>query len=133
MTSLGLADKVALEGHRSDIAPFLMSADIFLIPSLWEGFGLVAVEGMNAGLPVIAANVSGLREVVGLDGKCAILVPPTDAQAIAAAVKDLIKDVKKRCNIGEAAFERSKLFDKRRMTEEYIEAYKVTAQKVAYA
>jgi len=55
---------VRFEGHVEDVGPFLRDADIFLMPSLWEGFGLAAVEGMNAGVPVVASEIPGLREVV---------------------------------------------------------------------
>lgn len=129
--SLGLADKVTFKGHVSDITPFLREADIFLIPSLWEGFGLAAVEGMNAGLPVVASDVSGLRDVVGTDGACALLVPPIEPPAIAEALGTLIGDGQKRHDMGEAAFERSMRFDRYRMTENYIRAYVVTAQEMA--
>jgi glycosyltransferase involved in cell wall biosynthesis len=121
--SLGLSGTVAFEGHKSDITPYLEAADIFLIPSLWEGFGLAAVEGMNAGLPVVASDVAGLREVVGTDGTCALLVPPTEPRAIAEALGALIGDAHKRRTMGEAAFIRSKLFDRQKMTEEYIVVY----------
>jgi len=59
-----LEDKVNLVGWSDAIETHLHAADIQLIPSLWEGFGLVAVEGMSTGLPVVASNVDGLREVL---------------------------------------------------------------------
>ena len=59
-----LEGKVHLVGWSDAIETYLHSADIQLIPSLWEGFGLVAVEGMSTGLPVVASNVDGLREVL---------------------------------------------------------------------
>ena len=133
VASLGLSDKIALEGHRSDITPFLTGADIFLIPSLWEGFGLVAVEGMNAGLPVVASDVSGLREVVGTEGTCAYLVSPSDPDAMSHTLRDLITSPKKRHAMGEAAFERAKLFDRHGMTKQYIAAYHSMAKEAAYA
>lgn len=129
----GLSGKVVFEGHRSDITPFLQHADIFLIPSLWEGFGLAAVEGMNAGLPVVASDVSGLREVVGSDGTCALLVPPSDPQAIAEALGALVTDARKRGTMGKAAFARSKLFDRRIMSEKYLAAYCSVTQQVVHA
>jgi len=61
---------------------------------------------MNAGLPVVAADVSGLRDVVGTDGKCAMLVSPSDPQEIAAALMELIGSAQKRQTMGKAAFER---------------------------
>jgi len=60
-----LENKVKLLGWSDDIEAQLHEADIQLIPSLWEGFGLVAVEGMSTGLPIAASDVTGLREVLG--------------------------------------------------------------------
>ena len=61
---LGIDEHVTFLGHIQDIPRLLAEADIFLIPSLWEGFGLAALEAMNAGLPVIASDVDGLKELI---------------------------------------------------------------------
>jgi len=124
---------IHFEGHVSDVGHFLQVADIFLMPSLWEGFGLAAVEGMNAGLPVVASDIEGLREVVGTDETSALLAPPSDPQAIATALEALINDPKKRQKMGKAAFERAKLFDKKTMTEAYISAYQSMVPEASYA
>ena len=63
--SLKLENKVKLVGWKENIEKYLKAADIQLIPSLYEGFGLVAVEGMSSGLPVVASNIPGLKEVLG--------------------------------------------------------------------
>ena len=131
--SLGVTDKVSFVGHKSDIKPFLEHADILLIPSLWEGFGLAAVEGMNAGLPIIASDVPGLREVVGKNGACGFLVPPSEPEAITAALKTLIAEPQKRQEMGKTAFERAKRFDRKTMAQAYISAYRYIVPKAAYA
>ncbi len=131
--SLGISDKVSFAGHKPDIMPFLQDADIFLIPSLWEGFGLAAVEGMNAGLPLVASDVPGLREVVGTAGGCGLLVAPSEPEAIAVALEALISDPQKRHEMGKAAFERAKLFDRQTMAATYISAYRSMVPEVAYA
>ncbi|MEL6828561.1 MAG: glycosyltransferase [Pseudomonadota bacterium] len=105
--SLGIADKVTFAGHCADVKPFLENADICLIPSLWEGFGLVAVEAMNASLPVVASNVPGLREVVGKDDKAAILVDPLDTTSISAALVSLLASSDLRTKLGSAGFIRA--------------------------
>lgn len=69
-----LEDKVMLVGWQSDVEKYYRKADIQLIPSHREGFGLVAVEGMSTGLPVVASDVDGLREVVGTQSKAVELV-----------------------------------------------------------
>ena len=124
---------VRFEGHVTDVSPYLQEADIFLMTSLWEGFGLAAVEGMNAGLPVVASDIAGLREIVGTDGRCALLVPPEEPRAIANALATLIGDAQKRQDMGDAAFRRAALFDKRLMSEKYIEAYRSIVRARAYA
>jgi D-inositol-3-phosphate glycosyltransferase len=65
--------------------------DVLVVPSLSESFGLVAIEAMSVGLPVVATSVEGLRSVVveGITGK---LVPSRDSKAIANAVEDILKD-----------------------------------------
>ncbi|WP_282154081.1 glycosyltransferase family 4 protein [Ruegeria atlantica] len=124
---------VRFEGHVTDVSSFLQEADIFLMTSLWEGFGLAAVEGMNAGLPVVASDIAGLRDVVGTDGTCALLVPPTEPRVIAKALETLIEDAQKRQIMGEAGFRRAESFDKRLMSEKYIAAYHAAARVVSYA
>ncbi|WP_369781564.1 glycosyltransferase [Pseudomonas sp. WC2401] len=67
-----------------DLQSLYLTADILIVPSRWEGFGLVAVEAMRAGLPVIASNVGGLAEVVE-DNATGILIDPNSVQALVDA------------------------------------------------
>jgi len=70
--------------------PFLYSgADVFVFPSLWEGFGLPPLEAMACGTPVVTSNVSSLPEVVG---DAAILVDPNSAEEIADAIYQILID-----------------------------------------
>jgi len=73
-------------GERDDVPELLAEADILVVPSRWEGFGLVAVEAMAAGVPVVASGVDGLLEVLGDVG---VFVPPEDPQALRAALQRL--------------------------------------------
>ncbi|MDX8396594.1 MAG: glycosyltransferase family 4 protein, partial [Mariprofundaceae bacterium] len=86
----GLASRVHFLGYVGDVRDNLCHADVFLIASRWEGFGLAAVEAMNASLPVIASDIPGLREVVRQEPACAILVDPESPGAIADALRDLL-------------------------------------------
>lgn len=116
---LGLADVVDFAGYVPDVSALLQEADIFLIPSLWEGFGLAAVEGMNAALPVIAADVAGLREVVGPDGQAALLVDPQEPASIAAAIRRLAESADLRRQLGQNGFARSQSF----RLEDFVSAH----------
>ncbi|MCL2704806.1 MAG: glycosyltransferase [Spirochaetaceae bacterium] len=70
----GLEKKVILSGWFDQVEKYLHEADIQLIPSLWEGFGLVAVEGMSTGIFIIASEVDGLKEVLGQNNPSVKLV-----------------------------------------------------------
>ncbi len=87
--SLGLAEDVEFAGFVGDIPGFLSSIEIFVLPSLYEGLGVSVLEAMAAGLPVVAAKVGGLPEIVE-DGVTGLLVPPGDPQAVARAVATLV-------------------------------------------
>lgn len=76
-------------------------ASVLCVPSLFESFGLVVLEGMRAGLPVVASRVGGMAEI--LDGDHGILVPPGDARALADALDTLLGDDTMRARIGAAA------------------------------
>lgn len=121
---LGLNEKITFLGYCSDVPSLLKKADIFLIPSQWEGFGLAAVEAMNASLPIVAGNVAGLREVVNTDPACGLLVDPNSPEGIAAALRKLINDSSLRDEMGENGFVTSKQFSEDRMVHAYITFYK---------
>ena len=78
-------------GVVDDVAPFLQAADLLLLPSASESFGLVALEAMASSVPVVASRVGGLPEVVP-DGKAGFLLPAGDVEAMAARVVQLLTD-----------------------------------------
>lgn len=88
---LGLARRTHFLGWRTDISVLMAGLDIFVMPSLWEGFGLVLLEAMAQGLPVVGSNVSAIPEIV-VSGETGLLVPPRDAEALAAALRTLLSD-----------------------------------------
>jgi glycosyltransferase involved in cell wall biosynthesis len=88
---LGLGDRVEFVGFRRDIADFLSLADIIVIPSLMEGFGLVMAEAMAVGRPVVATRAGGMVEIA-TDGKDALLVRPGDPQDLADGINRLLAD-----------------------------------------
>ncbi len=93
---------VELLGHVEDPAPFYRALDALVMPSLAEGFGLVAAEAGACGVPVIATTASSLPEVV-LDGRTGVLVAPGDAAALAGAVRDMLSDPARAARLGIAA------------------------------
>jgi glycosyltransferase involved in cell wall biosynthesis len=105
--SLGLGERVRFEGERADAANLLAGLDLLVQPSLWEGFGLSALEAMAAGLPVVASRVGGVPEVVrdGLDG---LLVPAGDPVRLAAAMTAILGDPDRAARLGAAGRERAR-------------------------
>ncbi|MGZ9258411.1 MAG: glycosyltransferase family 4 protein [Candidatus Binatia bacterium] len=89
--ALGLDNIVKFLGFVANPEEFLRSIDIFVMPSLFEGLGVAALEAMAAGKPVVATRVGGLAESV-LDGQTGLLVAPRDGRAIADAVAQLVND-----------------------------------------
>lgn len=87
----GLADSIHLLGVRSDIPRVLLASDIMVLASVEEGLPNVVLEGMAAGLPVVATCVGGNPELV-VDGVTGLLPPPADSVALADALLSLIED-----------------------------------------
>lgn len=101
----GLRDHVALLGQRSDVPELMAQADAFVHTARWEGFGLVLLEAMAAGLPVVTTAVGAIPEVVA-GHETALLVPPDDAPAFAAAVRALVDDPDRARRLARAGHER---------------------------
>jgi len=120
---LGLESKVRFLGYVETIPELLASADIFLMPSRWEGFGLAAVDAMNASLPLVVSDVPGLREVVKGDSPCAILVDPESPESIAGGLQRLLVSSELRLRLGENAFKQAQKFSVDQMVEAYIDLY----------
>jgi glycosyltransferase involved in cell wall biosynthesis len=89
--TLGLREEVSFVGFVRDVPKFLSSIDVLVLPSLYEGLGVAALEGMAAGKPVVATRVGGLTESI-VDGETGFLVPPEDGAALADAIDRLVED-----------------------------------------
>jgi glycosyltransferase involved in cell wall biosynthesis len=103
---LGLGGRIIFAGHRADVRPFYALADVLTLPSHSEGSPNVLLEAMAAGLPVAAAAVGGVPEIAD-DGESALLVPPRDSQAMAAALARLLTDAPLAAGLAARARERA--------------------------
>ncbi len=88
---LGLGEIVSLKGPRLDVFECDATFDIFVAPSLYEGFGIVLLEAMSMKKPIVASRVDGIMEVVK-DGHTGILVPPADPKSLAKAIEYLLEN-----------------------------------------
>jgi glycosyltransferase involved in cell wall biosynthesis len=119
---LGLDGSAHVLG-RVEPRDWLARADVFAHTSRWEGFGLVLLEAMLAGLPVVATRVSAVPEIVA-DGETGVLVPAGDAAAVAAGLAQLLGDAGLRTRLGDAGRRRAhEEFSVERMTSRTIEVY----------
>ncbi len=97
----GIADRVRFLGQRSDVSRLMAAADVFCQPNIGpEPFGIVFVEALYAGLPVVTSAFGGAVEIV--DPTCGVLTAPGDAEAVAAALRGLIQDPSRRQALGAA-------------------------------
>ena len=105
---LGLDDVVEFVSGVSDerIYELYSEAELAIVPSLYEGFSLPAIEAMSCGVAVVATTGGALPEVVGRDNETALLVPPGDSEALAARISSALDDPELRARIGAAGRER---------------------------
>jgi len=117
---LKLSQQVYLLGNRNDVPALLSVADIFVLPSRWEGLSMAMLEAMGAGLPVVATEVEGMGEVIqqNIQG---LLIPPEDADALAGALLELIKHPALRNKMGLEARKRiEESYTTELMCEKYL-------------
>jgi glycosyltransferase involved in cell wall biosynthesis len=122
-TQLDIADRVVMPG-RLELRDWLERADVFLHTSRWEGFGMVLLEAMLAGLPVVATRVSAVPEVVA-DGETGILVDAGNWRAAAAALDRYFMNPELARAAGAAGVRRAReRFSVARMTERTVDVYR---------
>ena len=121
------ADGVRFLGMRNDVDRLYGAMDLFVLPSWREGFPRAAMEAAATGLPVIATDVRGCRQVVEHDVS-GLLVPVRDPAALAEAIRSLGDDAERRKRMGEAAIERTAShFDEDRVVEIVLDTYRRVA------
>jgi len=119
---LGLTDAVRYVGVVDEVAPLLKAADVLLLPSETESFGLVALEAMASGVPVVASDVGGLPEVVE-HGVSGFLAPVGDIDAMAAYCMRILEDCGDSKQFSLAARARAAIFDYRTIIPQYERVY----------
>lgn len=120
---LGLKDKVIFTGYITDEEKPLLyqGAQLFVFPSLYEGFGLPPLEAMASGCPVISSNTSSLPEVIG---KAGILLSPNDELAWIRSIKTILSDKRLQRNLAKQGQEQASKFSWTRAARETMEVYK---------
>ena len=117
----GLQKRVHLLGFRKDAARILKTVDVLVIPSLWEGFGLIAVEALASQTPVVVSNVPGLAEVVGDAGiKCSV----NNVDEFTRAIKKVTNDNEYARQLAKLGKKQVNKYDVRKMTKDYLKLYK---------
>ncbi len=102
IVKLGLSGHVRLLGAWSDVSPALVAADMFVLPSRWEGLSRALMEAMAQGVPVVATQVDGIKDLV-VDGVTGLLVPPEDSERLGNSILQLLEHPELMTRISTAA------------------------------
>jgi glycosyltransferase involved in cell wall biosynthesis len=120
----GLESNVKMPGFRADAISLIDAADVFVLPSAAEAFGLVLVEAMALAKPVVAIKMGGPVEII-LDGQTGLLVPPADPPALGAAIVRLLANPQERAMMGQMARRRYEShFTQERMARDMVHVYR---------
>lgn len=118
--NLNLSDRVHFLGNRRDVDRLMKTADVLILSSHWEGFGLVVVEAMASGKPIIASRVPGLAEIVQGAG---VLFPPGDDTALSDSIAKVIEDPSLYDSVSSACLRRAQSFAISSTVEKYSSLY----------
>jgi glycosyltransferase involved in cell wall biosynthesis len=110
---------------ETNLVELYAQAEVAVVPSLYEGFSLPAVEAMACAVPVVATTGGALPEVIGRDGETGLLVPPGDSLALAVAIERALDDAALRQRMGSSGRERVlELFSWERAAERTVQQYR---------
>jgi len=123
-----LSDVVVMLGpvKNNDLPKFYKACDLFVLPTLYEGFGFVFVEAMACGLPVVSTTAGAVPEVVGEAG---VLVEPKNPEKFAEAAISILEDESLRSDLSKKALETAAYYDWNRLIVEYENAYQSVTKK----
>ena len=119
---LSVGEAILFGGIRSDVEQILAVSDFTVLPSLTEGLGLVNIESLAAGKPIIASNVGGIPEIV-IDGETGFLTRATDYKALAERIGTLLTNADLLKTMAQSCSERSLAFDVKSGVEETLRVY----------
>lgn len=124
--TLDLKDKVIFTDYvpDEDLVALISGAKVYVLPSLWEGFGIPVVEAQACGVPVVVSNTSSLPEIVADSG---ILVDPESVESITRGIGTVLSDEKLRQNLIKKGFENIKRFSWERCAEDVLAALEKVA------
>jgi len=120
--ALGVVDRIFFEGVREDIPDLLQAMDIFVLPSLSEGFPLAAMEAMASGRPVVCSRVGGLPGLVSHE-ESGLLVPPADPTALVKSILRLLEDRELGERLASGARMKISRYDNRILCEQLFDIY----------
>jgi glycosyltransferase involved in cell wall biosynthesis len=120
----GITSRVHILGFRRNVFDYLAHCNVLLMPSQHEGLPYTLLEAMALGIPIVAARVGGLAEVIQ-DGSTGLLVPPQDSAALTRAILRLYEDPALRSRLGEQArLLQQTRYSLQAMTERYLAIYR---------
>jgi len=120
---LGLVDHIHFLGLRKDVPALLGASDFFVLPSLWEGLPMALIEAMATGLPVIATQVSGTKDVM-LHLETGLLVQPGDAEQLSQAILQILSDPEDAKRMGDAGKSRvTEFFSAENQAQSHVKLY----------
>ncbi len=125
--TLKISRHVSFLGEKDEPAKYMKEWDVFVLPSISETFGIVLLEAMQTGIPVIASNIGGIKDIV-TDKKNGLLFQPKSGKEIAEAVIEIFDNPVLAAKLKRSAFERVEEFDWRKVIKKLEDVYSGLAQ-----
>lgn len=124
-------DKVVFSGFHEDMSTLFQSAELFVLSSRYEGFGMVLIEAMSQGCACIACDYKGRQREIIKNESQGVCIPVEDVEALSCSIKKLIDDELYRMNIQKNAIERSKYYRSSKIADKWIELLENLKKKKA--